>query len=189
MRKILAGLLVLAVIGAAIWFGPVRRTPPRAAAETVTPEERYTFEAQGVVLRQLDAEGKLQYEIEAERIVQLADGDVEATKLTFHHQPRDKPRPNPQRWILTAEAGTFPAAGNIVYLTGQARAQGVRAGNRPPLLITATGLNYDLEKELACATGNVEFRDEGTYFRSQGACMNIATGTLNVESGNGKISL
>jgi LPS export ABC transporter protein LptC len=188
MKKTLAALLIVAAVGAAVWVGKVRRAPPQAAAAAETPEDRYTFEAQGVVLRQLDAEGKLKYEIEAEHIVQMADGDVEATKLTFHHQPQVRQRPTPQRWILTAEAGTFPAVGNIVYLKGQARAQGIRTG-RPPLLITATGLNYDLEKEVACATGNVEFRDEGMYFRSQGACMNIATGTLNVESGNGKISL
>jgi LPS export ABC transporter protein LptC len=189
MKKTVAALLVVAAVGAAVWFGTVRRTPPQAAAEAVTPEDRYTFEAQSVVLRQLDAQGKLQYEIEAERIVQLADGDVEATQLTFNHEPSGAAGRAPRRWTLTASAGTFPAAGGTVHLEGEVRAQGSRVGDGAPLIITAAKLNYDLEEEVVCAEGNVEARDGGIYARSQGACVNIATGRLTVESGNGKISL
>lgn len=189
MKKLLAALLVLAVIGAAMWAGVARRTAPSASAIDTAPQDRYDFEAQGVVLRQLDTRGKLQYEIEAERIVQLADGDVEATKLTFRHDPPVASRTTPQRWVVTAEAGSFPATGSKIHLTGQVRTEGTRTGSSTPLVILSEGLDYDTEEEVVCADGDVEGTGQGIYFRSQGACVNIATGMLNVESGNGKISL
>ncbi len=187
MKKTLAAILLLGAVGVAIWFG-VARTPQEGPVAEALPEDRPDFEAQGVLLRQLDAQGKLQYEIEAERIVQLANGDVQASRLSFHHEPPGTRR-NPQRWKLTAENGDFPAAGSIVQLSGKVRAEGTQAGDPTPLVILAEALEYDIDEEVVTVAGEVDITDGGNNFKGRGARLNIATGMVTVESGHGKISL
>lgn len=188
MKKTLFALLLLAAIGAAAWFGVVRDPVETRVAET-PPDDRPDFEAQGVLLRQLDAEGKLQYEIEAERIVQQANGDVTASSLSFHHQPRPDTRGKSQRWNLTAESGEFPAEGSIVKLSGKVRAEGRQEGDPTPLVIVTDALQYDTHEELVTVAGDVDITDGGNNFIGRGARVNIATGLVTVESGHGKISL
>lgn len=188
MKKILIAVLVLAAVAAAAWFGVVRK-PEQARVAQAVQEDRPDFEAQGVLLRQLDAQGKLQYEIEAERVIQLANGDVQASRLSFHHQPPPGSRRKPQRWNLTAENGDFPAEGGIVQLSGNVRAEGREDGDRTPLVITTESLQYDINGEVVTVTAEVDITDGGNNFKGRGARVNIATGIVTVESGHGKISL
>jgi lipopolysaccharide export system protein LptC len=187
MKKTLFAVL-LAAIGAAAWFGVVRDPVENEVAEAL-PEERPNFEAQGVVLRQLNAEGKLQYELEAERIVQQANGDVTASSLSFNHQPRPDSRGKAQRWNLTAETGEFPAQGNVVRLSGKVRAEGRREGDARPLVVIADALQYDMEQDLVTVEGEANITDGRNDFIGRDARVNIATGVVTVESGHGKISL
>jgi len=188
VKKVLIALPLVAAVAAAAWFGVVRKPEQTRVADAVQ-EDRPDFEAQGVLLRQLDAGGKLQYEIEAERVVQLANGDVQASSLTFHHQPPPRSRRRQQSWNLTAESGDFPAEGGIVQLSGKVRAEGREEGNRTPLVITTDALQYDINGEVVTVTGEVDITDGGNNFKGRGARVNIATGIVTVESGHGKISL
>lgn len=188
MKRTFFALLLLAGVGAAAWFGVVRDPVETEVAE-VPPQERPKFEAQGVVLRQLDAEGKLQYELEAERIVQQANGDVTASVLSFHHQPRPNSRGKAQRWNLTAENGEFPAAGSVVRLSGKVRAEGRQEGNSRPLVIVTDALQYDMDQDLVTVAGEANITDGRYNFIGRGARVNIATGLVTIESGHGKISL
>jgi len=191
MRKTLVALLMLAVLGGAVWFAMDRRGSPPATAADATAGERNDFEAEGVVLQQLDAEGRLQYEIEAERIVQLRDqGGLVASRLTLRHDPPGTEPGSPQRWVLTADEGTLPPDSRVVTLTGNVRARSTPEGSREPLQLDAGELHYDMERQEVFTEGDVHFTTRGISIRGRGLRVNIADGTVRLESGtDGKISL
>lgn len=190
MKKTLFSLVLVAGIGAAVWFGLLQRDQPATARQG--PEALYDFEAQGVVLRQMDADGRLQYEIQAEQIVQLpGNGGIRATKPVFHHDPPGVEPGGPKRWTLTAEEGTFPAGGRAISLSGQVVVQGTPRDSNTPLRLAANELVYDMEREQATAAGEVEITAGRNSFGGRGMRVNVATGRVELESSThaAKISL
>lgn len=191
MRKTFIALLMLAVLGGAVWFAMDRRDTQPATAADATDGERNDFEAEGVVLRQLDAEGRLQYEIEAERIVQLRDqGGLIASRLTLRHDPPGTEPGSPQRWVLTADEATLPADGRIVTLKGTIRARTTLAGSTAPVLLEAESLSYDMAQQQVSSDGEIRLTRGGINLRGRGLRVNIPDGVIRLESGeNGTITL
>lgn len=190
MKKTLFFLVLVAGIGAAVWFGLLERDQPATARQG--PEALYDFEAQGVVLRQMDADGRLQYEIQAEQIVQLpGNGGIRATQPVFHHDPPGVEPGGPKRWTLTAKEGTFPAGGRAISLSGQVVVQGTPRDSNTPLRLAANELVYDMEREQATAAGEVEITAGRNSFGGRGMRVNVATGRVELESSThaAKISL
>lgn len=184
MRKTLLALLMLVVTGAAVWFAMDWRGPEPATEAAQEDRERNDFEAEGVVLRQLDAEGRLQYEIEAERIVQLRNqGGLIASRLTLRHDPPDSEPGSTQQWVLTADEATLPADSRIVTLTGNVRARSTPQGSRDALQLEAAELSYDMEKQEVYTDGEVHFTSGGISVRGRGLRVNITDGTVRLESG------
>ncbi len=184
MRKTLLALLMLAVLGGAVWFAMDRRGAQPATAAEEVDRERNDFEAEGVLLRQLDAEGRLQYEIEAERIVQLRnEGGLVASRLTLRHDPPDSEPGSTQQWVLTADEATLPAESRIVTLTGNVRARSTPPGSRDPLQLEAAELSYDMEKQEVFTDGEVQFTSGGISVRGRGLRVDITEGTVRLESG------
>jgi LPS export ABC transporter protein LptC len=191
MKRTLLVLLVIAALGGAVWYG-MRGGPasPEDAGGTADPA-RNDFETQGVVLRQLDAEGRLQYEIEADRIVQLRDGGgIIASRLTLRHDPPGTEPGSPQRWVVTADEATLPPDGRVVTLTGSVRAHTTPAGGNVPLLLEAESLSYDMAQQQVFSDGEISFTRGGIRFRGRGLRVNIPDGVVRLESGtNGTITL
>jgi LPS export ABC transporter protein LptC len=179
----IAALLVVVVLAAVIWFGITRRGPAPAKAEpTPTDSAAYNFEAQEVVMRQMDATGRLQYEVQAGRVVQLPDGTVRASEVTLHHDPDGAAEGSPRRWTLTATEGELPAEGNVVHLSGNVLARGLPADSTTPLQVSTSQLDYDLSSRLVSSDGEVVItrgcsRIEGRKLRA-----NVATGVVRLES-------
>lgn len=184
MRKFLFFVLLLAVIGAALWFGGAGRDTPATAAADGTPEgARFDFELQGVQLRQLDADGQLRYEILAERIVQLPGGGVlQATGLTLNHDPAGTAEGSNRRWVLKAAEGEMPASGNLVRLEGSVIAEGRPADGSAPLRLETPALEYDLAGQQVVAAGNVVLTRCRSQLEGRGLRANFTTGTLTLES-------
>lgn len=191
MRKTLVGLLMLAVLGGAVWYALHGRVA--APATTAAGEEppHHDFEARGVTLRQLDEAGRLQYEIEAESILQLRDGGaIIASRLTLRHDPPGTEPGSPQRWVLTADEATLPADGGIVTLQGTIRARTTLAGSSDPLLLEAESLSYDMAQQLVSSDGEIRLTRGGINLRGRGLRVNIPDGVVRLESGtNGTITL
>lgn len=181
MKKTLVFLVLVTVIGAAVWFGLLQRDQPASARPA--PEALYDFEAQGVVLRQMDAEGRLQYEIQAEQIVQLpGNGGIRATKPVFHHDPPGVEPGGPNRWTLTAQEGTFPAGGRAISLSGNVVVRGTPRDSDIPVQLAANELVYDMEREQAVAAGEVQITAGRSSIGGRGMRVNIATGRVELES-------
>lgn len=184
MKRTLAGLLVLAAVGAAIWYAVGRQHEQPAAADSREARTSFDFEAEGVVLRQMDATGRLQYEVAAERIAQHADGGtIEASQVTLHHDPRDATPGGAGRWTLTAPEARLPEGGNSVSLSGGVVAKGVPPGRSNQVQLTADRLHYDLTTEEFTTDVPVDLV-MGRY-RARGGLLrgNVATNEWALESG------
>lgn len=190
MKKMLAGLLMIAVLGGAVWYALYGRDARPAIAEAEDDPQRHDFEAQGVVLRQLDAEGRLRYEIEAERILQLRDGGgIIASRLTLRHDPPGTEPGSPQRWVLTADEATLPADGRVASLSGTVRARSVPAGGGAALQLETEQLRYDMELQQVSADGRFTLTRGGNQFRGRGLRVDINEDTVNIAEGEARIEL
>jgi LPS export ABC transporter protein LptC len=189
MNKTLLTLLLLTVVAAAIGFGIVRRDRDAARADaTPAAAPDYDFEAQDVLLRQMNTEGRLQFEVAAQRIVQLPDpGGIKASGLTLRHDPPGTAEGSPQRLVINAEEATLPADGSIVRLSGSVRAQVLPAGSSDALLLYSEALEYNLSTQRAYTAGPVQIQWGRYRAEGRGLEANIAAGELKLESGHGTI--
>jgi len=190
MKKILAALVGITVIAALIWYADAQRGAAPASAGDQTPNP-YQLEAQDVVLQQMDSNGQVQYEVEAEQIALLPDnGGVMASSLTLYHDPPGTKPGSPQRWTGTAREARLPNDGRIVNLSGAVRARGLPAGARNPILLATEELRFNMDTQEVFADGEVEYTRGSSYFRGRGLKADIETGKVTLELGlDGKISL
>lgn len=190
MKKTLLVLLAITVLGGALWYALNGRDTGSGAVLAEDNPERHDFEAQGVVLRQLDADGRLRYEIEAERILQLRDGGgIIASRLTLRHDPPGTQTGSPQRWILTADEATLPADGRVASLSGTVRAHSVPAGGGAPLQLETEQLRYDMEQQQVSADGRFTLTRGGNQFRGSGLRVDINEDVVNIAEGEARIEL
>jgi LPS export ABC transporter protein LptC len=140
----------------------------------------YDFEARDVLVRQMDADGRLQYELEARRFAQSAsDGEVVAEGLTIHHDPPGTVPGGPHRWTLTANSAQLPADGRVISMVGEVRANGLPRGRRTPVRIATEQLSYDLTEQEVSSDADYEIRWGGIRAVGSGFSYNIDTGNIN----------
>lgn len=180
MKKVLIALLVIVVAGAALWH--VQRGREQQQDRDV-PEQQagptYDFEASDVVVRQMDADGRLQYELEARRFAQAAnEGEVVAEELTIHHDPPGTMPAGPHRWTLTANNAQLPADGRVISLLGDVRARGLPRGRRTPISIVTEQLDYDIGMQEVCSEAEVTIEWGRNRADSSGFCYNINTSNI-----------
>jgi LPS export ABC transporter protein LptC len=185
MKRTLAALALVMALGGVAWLAFHLRASRQPEAGASPDTLQYDFEAEGVVLRQLDAAGRVQYEIEAERIVQLRNaGGIIASRLTLRHDPPASAPGGPQQWLVTAEQARVPPDGRVITLTGSVHARGSAAsGGGEPMELRAAELNYDIEAQQVYTAGEVEFRRGGTSLAGRGLTVNVAEGVMRLESG------
>jgi LPS export ABC transporter protein LptC len=189
MKKFLFLLLVVTAVGATLWH--VRRGQTEQDAAVIAAQEAapaYAFEAQDVTVRQMGPDGRLQYELEARRFAQSADGgDVVAEDLTIHHDPPGTVPGGQHRWTLTAAGAQLPADGQLITLLGKVHAQGTPLGTRTPVKFDTGRLEYDIAgKELGADEVFIEW---GAYrYQGRGFRANINNGTWTLESGHGTLN-
>jgi LPS export ABC transporter protein LptC len=183
MRRIILPLLLLVSIAIAVWF---RAGGPGAGSRTADapgPDAEFDFEAQGVVMRQMDANGRLQYEVVANQVVQLPDGGpVRASGLTLRHDPPGTAEGSKNRWVVTAAEAELPAQGEILTLSGQVRAQGIPRGQDTSLELATEEISFNLSTQELYAKGEVEVNQGRNIIRGRGRELraNATTGELKV---------
>jgi LPS export ABC transporter protein LptC len=185
----MAGLvLLLALAGVAAWFWNVRQMKQgQAGAGGQAPSAAYDYEAHDVVMRQMDPDGRLAFQIEARQITQLPDsGRITALGLTLYHDPPGTPVGGPNRWTLTADRGELPAEGGVVTLTGNVHARGIPVDSRLPLVINTQSLRYDMNTQELSSEDVVRFSrgNNGIQGEGRGLHVNVRTGVLELEKGS-----
>lgn len=189
MRKALLTLLVLVAAGAALWH-VLRDRQGRQDDTAQEPQSarEYDFEARDVVVRQMGPDGRLQYELEARRFAQSANGgEVMAEDLTIHHDPPGTIPGGPHRWTLTAAGAQLPAESQVINLRGNVRASGLPRGRRTPMRISSEALAYDLAAQEVSSDADVLIEWGGIRSESQGFTFNINSAELQLQSSHATI--
>jgi LPS export ABC transporter protein LptC len=189
MKKGLLAVLVLVLAGL-VWWGARLDTDRGRTARREQPEPAYDFEAEGAVMRQMDASGQLQFEVEAERIVQLSrEGGSRASGVTLYHDPPGTAAGSPQRWTLTAREGHLPYDGRVINLSGDVHAEGLPAGLRNRIRLTTDALDFDMDGQTVSVEGEADFTSGGYTFRGRGLTADVESGVVQLESARGRITL
>jgi LPS export ABC transporter protein LptC len=175
-------LVLLAAGSAGYWI--LRSQPEPADAGEDAAQVAYDYEANDVVMRQMDPDGRMAFQIEAKAITQLPDsGRVTARGLTMYHDPPGTEPGGPNRLTLTADSGELPAEGGVVTLTGNVRAHGIPKGKRTAMTITTERLRYDMTTQ-ELSTGSDEFfRLTMGGIRTQGKGLKANLRTSQISAG------
>jgi LPS export ABC transporter protein LptC len=182
MRRSVLPLALLVAIAIAVWYRTGGPGSGPATADVAATAAEFDFEAQGVVMRQMDADGRLQYEVVANRIVQLPDGGpVRASGLTLRHDPPGTEEGSANRWVLIAAEAELPAKGGILTLSGQVRVKGLPKDQRTPLELATEAITYDLARQELAADGEVEINQGRSIIRGGGLRANASTGEVALE--------
>lgn len=185
----LLAVVVIGLVVAAAYVAGTSRPDASGAKPNEADSATYAYEAHDVVLRQMDASGALQYEIEAASVTQLPrDGAIEARELTLHYDPPGKTADPGHRWTLTASGATLPEASDVVRLAGRVQVRGRVPQSPAAIGFRTEKLDYNLvTQELANDTA-FELQWGGSQFSGRGLKANIKQGTVSVESDtHGKI--
>jgi LPS export ABC transporter protein LptC len=189
MKRTLITLLIVAAAGAGLWhvFGD---RGGQAGGGTARQDVRpaYDFEAVDVQVRQMGADGRLQYELAARRFAQsAAGGEVMAEDLTIHHDPPGTIPGGPHRWTMTAAGAVLPAEQQAITLSGDVLARGLPRGDRTPVRFETDRLRYDITSQQMSTDAQVMVTWGRTRFTGRGFKANINDGTWELESGHGTI--
>lgn len=185
-------LLGLAVVGLIVAGAYVAGSGTRNDTGPADPNEAdaaaYNFEASTVVVRQMDAAGRVQYQVNAAHVTQLpSDGAVTASDLTMHYDPPQAPTDGSQRWTLTAQSARLPESSDIIQLQGRVRVKGKPEGSESPATFLTEQLDYDIATQDISTAAPVEMQWGGTRLKAdKGLRSNIRRGTVIGSSLNGQ---
>lgn len=179
-------LLLVVVIGlvvAAAYVAGTSQTGTGPAKPNEADTATYAYEAHDVVLRQMDASGALQYEIQAASITQLPrDGAIEAHDLTLHYDPPGRDADPSRRWTLTASGAQLPESSDVVKLAGRVLVQGRVPQSPAPVRFQTEKLDYNLKTQALANDAPFELHWGGSQFSGRGLRANIKQGDVAVES-------
>jgi LPS export ABC transporter protein LptC len=190
-RWLLALALVGLLVAGAYFAGISQQARTDSGKPTEADTSAYDYEANTVTVRQMDEEGRLQYEVVAEHVAQLPkDGAVMASKLTMHYDPPGgNAKDESTRWKLTADSAQLPENSDIVALKGNVVVRGRPSPAAAPMTFNADSLDYNLKSQIVTTPGPFRFDWQGSRFSGRGLTANIKQGTIDsVESDtNGQI--
>jgi len=181
--RLLGAAVVVGLAVVAVWVaGTGTSTGPTAASEDEAGGT-YDYEARDVVVRQMGADGELQYEIEAKQVTQLPrNGRISAEQLVMRHDPPGSPTGGAERWTLTADRADLPEIGGAITLQGNVRASGRAQDSRTPLVLQTDQLTYDLESQTLATDSSIELTSGNDRIRGQRLRANIKTSVVELES-------
>jgi LPS export ABC transporter protein LptC len=189
VRRWLLAVVVIGLVVAGAYVAGTRPTGTGTAKPNEADAATYAYEAQDVVLRQMDADGALQYEIQAASITQLPrDGAIEAHDLTLHYDPPSQQVDPARRWTLTASGAQLPEGSDVVRLAGSVLVSGRVPQSPAPIRFQTEKLDYNLKTQSLSNDTPFELHWGASRFSGRGLRANIKQGDLTVESQtNGKI--
>lgn len=180
----MVGLVLVALITAGAYLaGSGARGASTSSAPNDADTAAYNFEASSVVVRQMDAAGRLQYQVEAAHVTQLPqDGVVTARDLSMHYDPPEAPA-GTRRWILTAESARLPEDSDVVALQGQVQVRGRPEGADGVATFSTERLEYNIATQDITTDAPVELQSPGLRLSgNSGLRANIKQGTVELES-------
>ena len=184
MRRALLAILGLAIIAAGtVWL--IRQDGAGTAADEGPARQStaYDYEARDVIVRQMGADGRLQYQLEAREITQLPDsGQISAVGLTMRHDPPGTAEGGAYRWTLTADRAELPPDGNAIQLSGQVRARGRLQGGTTDIRVATEQLQYDMDAQEVSSSGQVTLNWGCISLKGRNLRVNIKTSDVALES-------
>jgi LPS export ABC transporter protein LptC len=183
LRYWLLGLAALGIVLAAYLAGSRGSKLPANLTATSAETPAYDFEATGVVMRQMNAEGTLLYRLDAKRVAQLPqNGALAASDLQMNYAPPGTDTDSSKHWQLTADAAELPTSGSIVNLRGNVLVTGKPERSRDAAQLKTDTLDYNLTTQDLSTRSRVELRWGHSRLTGQGLKANIKQGTVAIES-------
>jgi LPS export ABC transporter protein LptC len=185
--RVLATLFVVAVAVLGIWVASTGTRSGRTATDnSETSSSAYDYEARNVVVRQMGADGILQYELTAKRVTQQPkSGQMSAEDLVMHHDPAGSVPGGPHRWTLSAERADLPEPGGEITLKGNVHAEGRPENSRTRLSLATEQLSYNLATQDLTIDMPVDFTEGNSTLHCARVHMNILLGTVVQSKCNG----
>ncbi|MET0281283.1 MAG: LPS export ABC transporter periplasmic protein LptC [Steroidobacteraceae bacterium] len=181
--RIFIVVLVLALVGVAIWVAGQSRKQGVAPDTAAVAPVAYDYEAHDVIVQQMGTDGRLQYQIDAREIHQEPDsGQIVARDLTLFHDPPGTEAGSPSRWTLTADSGVLPAGDGVVTLAGKVRANGRPQQGKATLTLATERLRYDVARQEITSDTSVALTWGGNRLNGSALRANIRTGSIALES-------
>ncbi|MEJ0098603.1 MAG: LPS export ABC transporter periplasmic protein LptC [Pseudomonadota bacterium] len=182
--RVILLLVLLALGGFAFWYARTPGAAPSQAEQaSETPPVAYDYEAHNVVLHQMDATGRLAFQVEAKEVTQLPDsGRITARGVTMYHDPPGTEIGSRNRWTLTANNGELPAEGGIVTLSGNVRAHGIPINGNVEMTVTTEHLLYDPDMQELSSDDVVHLAWAGNTYSGKGMRANIRTSDVELKS-------
>lgn len=174
-----------AALGIAWFVGRSGHAPTLTADSADSNETAYGYEARDVVVRQTGEDGRLSYQLAAERVAQLPpDGRIEASILTMTYRPEaaSGQQPGARVWTLTADSAQLPEDGSLLQLQGNVVATAAAPNATDPLVLRTPNLEYDTRKQTARTRAEVQFQWGAQQLTARGLRANIKLGTVELES-------
>jgi lipopolysaccharide export system protein LptC len=126
MRKLLAPLLVTLIAGLSVWL--FQGQPDKGPVITVQTQNSPDSFMDNFTTRKLDAQGQLQYQLQATHMAHYADDD----HSELIHPQFIAYRPNGQYWTMVADTGRTQNGSQQIMLNGKVTLQR-RASNTAPV--------------------------------------------------------
>ncbi len=182
--RVILLLVLLALGGFAFWYARMPHGASSQAEQAAgTPPVAYDYEAHNVVLRQMDPNGRLAFQVEAKEVTQLPDsGRITARGVTMYHDPPGTEIAGPNRWTLTANNGELPAEGGVVTLSGAVRAHGLPIGGKAEITVATEHLRYDPDTQELTSDDDVQMQWAGNTYSGKGMRANIRTSDVELKS-------
>ncbi len=181
----LAWLIAAALMVIAIGLGRAGRTPDLARQVRPSQPLGASFEAREVTVVQTDERGKLQYQLQAARVVQtdaVSPWQVEQPQLHYEPEATSSAGREVRRWNLTADKATLPHDGQLLELIGNVQVDALPRGKDAALRITTPRLSYQLTQQVLHSDEAVQFVWGSRRLSGRGLRADIAAGQLSLES-------
>lgn len=182
--RALLGIALLGLLVAGAYLVGTGQQLRKAGANTPAAEQpAYDYEANDVVVRQMDATGRLQYEIQARHVAQLPqNGAIAASQLTLHYDPSEGVPDPARRWTLTADSAQLPAGSDLVTLQGKVLVTGRPQGSVTLTTLSTDRLQYNLATQELRNNSAVEMRWGQNRLAGRNLRANIKQGNVALES-------
>jgi lipopolysaccharide export system protein LptC len=177
VRNVLLTVVLLVAAAATTWmlFRPEAPAATGAAQRDAPPAGYYL---RGARLLGTDAEGRIAYEIYADRAEELPDEEaLRLEQVRVDYRPADG-----QAWVISASRAFAPIDGSALSLEGNVELRSEPDDGSQPTVITTDHIDFRPEESLAVTTARIEVRVDSGRLSAVGLRAHLKDDRLELES-------
>ena len=176
MKRMLAYILMLALLAVLAWWLLRPDSTPATAAKTGIDEQADQF-MENIHMRHMDESGQLLLELRARHMAHFpGDGRTTLDTIVLDYYSPDHPP-----WLLEAREGMIPAGRRYVHLRGDVRVEMRMSEDEPQTLLLTPALDVDLQTRHATSNSGVVMTRAHSELRGQNMHTDLDTGIIRLD--------